>query len=200
MKNIIPYKKDIEFNSKIAEITSISLEHEESVNDNEVNGNFHIFGDYKIHNISVNKEPFNYTLPFSIELSDEIIKDSIKIDINDFTYDIKDNNILEVKIELAFSYDNKEVDDDKSDEKEMEFDREIIELINDNNEKEEELALTPTSDNTYITYHIHIFNEVDDIGKICKDYNISKEELSEYNDLTNLNKGDKILIPILKDE
>ena len=38
MEKIIPFKKEIIFNDGLAEITSISLEHDLSINDNSVNG------------------------------------------------------------------------------------------------------------------------------------------------------------------
>ena len=103
MKTIIPYEHDIKFDTKIAEITSISLEREDKLTDTEIVGDFIISGDYKVHSISVNKEQFKYRLPFSIELSDNLIRDSINYDVSDFTYDIKDNNILTVKIEMTLN-------------------------------------------------------------------------------------------------
>jgi LysM repeat protein len=110
MKSIIPYEHDIVFDTKIAEITSISLEHEDSIKDTEISGDFIVSGDYKVHAISVNKEPFKYRLPFAIELADNMIRDSINYDINDFTYEIKNNNTLTVKIEVILEADEVEED------------------------------------------------------------------------------------------
>ena len=70
MNCIIPYTKEIPFNSKIKEITSISLEHEMSINEGEILGNFIISGEYKAHELSVNKESFEHVLPFSIDLTE----------------------------------------------------------------------------------------------------------------------------------
>ena len=84
MKMSIPYEKEIVFNTKIAEITSISLEYEANVLDEDIEGEFIVSGDYKIHELSVNKEPFKYRIPFSVSLTDDIIRDSIKYDINIF--------------------------------------------------------------------------------------------------------------------
>jgi hypothetical protein len=113
MKTIIPYEKEIKFDTKIAEITSISLEHEDKILDNEIMGDFIVSGDYKVHSISVNKEPFKYRLPFSIELGDNLIHDSITYDINDFTYDIKNNDTLIVKIEVSLEADEVEAENDE---------------------------------------------------------------------------------------
>lgn len=100
MDKTIPFSNDIIFKTKIAEITSISLEHNVDFSDHEISGNFIISGDYKTHEVSVNKEPFNYNLPFSVELPDNVIKDSINFDISDFTYDIIGDETLRVNIEF----------------------------------------------------------------------------------------------------
>jgi LysM repeat protein len=241
MKSIIPYEHDIVFDTKIAEITSISLEHDDSIKDTEISGDFIVSGDYKVHAISVNKEPFKYRLPFAIELADNIIRDSINYDINDFTYEIKNGNTLTVKIEVVLEAE--EVEDDppvipgplptvasekviepiekeqlkpvealsNETKKEEALTREINALITDNAVKEsennhvtksEELLLNSGmgSENTYITYHIHIIKETDSIESICSEYKVSKELLQEYNDLKEFKIGSKILIPELKDE
>ncbi len=58
MNLIIPFTKDIKFTSNISEITIISLKHEFTVNNDEILGNFIVSGDYKTHELSVNKEHF----------------------------------------------------------------------------------------------------------------------------------------------
>lgn len=101
MDFVIPYTKEIAFKTKIAEIYSISLEHEMDINDNEILGNFIVSGEYKTHELSVNKEPFEYTLPFSIDIADNIDKDTIVFEITDFTYEILKNDTLKIIIELS---------------------------------------------------------------------------------------------------
>ena len=78
MNTKIPFTKDITFEKKVSEITSISLEHEIKVEDSVLKGNFIISGDYKSHEVSVNKEPFSYMLPFEIELSHDIDTETIE--------------------------------------------------------------------------------------------------------------------------
>lgn len=124
MKSIVPYTKEIKFNSKLAEICSISLEHELQVNESEIEGNFIISGEYKSHEISVNKENFLYKLPFSIDVTDNVIKDSIDFEITDFTYEIVDDDILKVNIEFSVTA--------MEEENEEAIDRDaMIEEIND---------------------------------------------------------------------
>ena len=206
LREIIPYEKDIKFDTKISEITSISLEHEENINEGELEGYFIVSGDYKIHQISVNKEEFKYKIPYSIELTDSIIKNSITIDINDFTYDIKDNDTLNVKIELEFNYDVKEEEVREATVIDESLDQELMDLIEEeeNNEKKEIKeekekvnVVDENKDNTYVTYHVYIVSKEDSIESICLKYNVDKDTLHEYNDFDEINVGDKLLIPII---
>lgn len=102
MKKIIPFKKDIIFKTNVSEITSISLEHtlhlEES---NSIGGDFTVSGEYKITDTSVNVEAFSYNLPFDISMDERYILDKANIDINDFYYEIINDNVLSVNIEVV---------------------------------------------------------------------------------------------------
>ena len=242
MRMIVPYEKEITFNTKIAQISSISLEYEANVLGSDLSGDFIVSGEYKIHEVSVNKEPFKYRLPFSISLDDDLIRDSLKYDIYNFTYEVKDEDTLKVNIEFLLEGEvvekmpepevkveetKKESDKEEKerninvtnneldallnqiDIKEKEADKKVeitnnIE-IKDNkvdNSKNEEMILNNAlnASNTYVTYHIHVVGENDTIDSIINNYKISKEILSEYNDLSSLNIGDKILIPELQYE
>ncbi len=129
MNCIIPYTKEIPFNSKIKEITSISLEHEMNINAGEILGNFIVSGEYKAHELSVNKESFEYVLPFSIDLTERIIEDTINFNITDFTYEILNDNTLKVIIEFSV------VGEEKEEEEELEEREEVFqtpeELVDD---------------------------------------------------------------------
>ena len=72
MRQTIPFVKDISFNSKIAEITSISLEHNLKMENNDsVVGTFTISGKYKVNKISINEEEFKKDINFDITLDDK---------------------------------------------------------------------------------------------------------------------------------
>lgn len=101
MKKIIPFTKDIKFNTKIYEITSISLEHNLSIEDNNIiSGEFVVSGDYKINDSSINTEPFIHGLPFDITLDTKYDMNRIKIDIDDFKFEIINEEILRVEIDV----------------------------------------------------------------------------------------------------
>ena len=238
MNLIIPFTKDIKFNSSIAEITSISLEHDYTVNDGEILGNFIISGDYKSHEVSVNKEHFEYVLPFSVELTTRIDRDSVDFSIEDFTYEIKNNDTLEVRIEYSINaLEEKEeikeeieeeplferVEEDTTledmldtiDEEELrDTTKEVKEEVTEENDKEDTMdtALIDErevgeeekntiidsineADDAFVTYHIHIMKETDTIDTVCTKYNTTSSILSEYNDLSTVAIGDKLIIP-----
>ena len=48
---------------------------------------------------------------------------------------------------------------------------------------------------TYSTYRIYIVHEGDSVDTILNKYNITREVLEEYNNLSNITKGSKIIIP-----
>lgn len=101
MKKIIPFKKDIKFNTKIFEITSISLEHNLTIESNNIiTGEFIVSGDYKMNDSSINTEPFIHGLPFDITLDTKYDMDRIKIDIDDFKFEIINEEILRVNIDV----------------------------------------------------------------------------------------------------
>ena len=54
------------------------------------------------------------------------------------------------------------------------------------------------TEETYTTYSVYILRENDSIENIIENYGVTREELSYYNDLDNLNVGSKIIIPTIK--
>ena len=100
VKKIIPFRKDLEFNTPLYEVTSISLEHHlTKKSDTLISGNFIISGDYKQTESSENKDPFNFTLPFDIALATKIDLDDMLLDVDDFYYETG-KNTLKVNIDL----------------------------------------------------------------------------------------------------
>ena len=220
---IVPYEKEIVFNTKIKEICSISLEYEANVLDEELSGDFILVGEYKVHELSVNKEPFKYRIPFSIELSDDIIRDSIKHDINNFTYEIVDEDTLKVNIEFNITYEvvedkvKKEEIEEQEKKNEVEENTEArinipsldipVDTILPKEEKEDNKIEEPNTPdnivlnnslntiNTYVTYHIHILDDGESIDSISLKYNVPTDVLKEYNDNIKREKGSKVLIP-----
>ncbi len=100
MKNIIPFKKDVIFKTNLSEITSISLENTLSINNNTISGDFIISGEYKISDSSTTVEPFELNIPFEIIIDDKYDTKKAIVDIDDFYYEIVNNNVLSVSIDV----------------------------------------------------------------------------------------------------
>lgn len=251
MKQIIPFKKDLPFKTKVSDITSISLERKIEILDGGiVTGTFYITGDYKMNEGSINREEFSFDLPFDITLDPRYDVNSVKADIEDFYYDVINEDTLKVNIDLYIeaeylpdnSLDNNilteedksdnEMNDVQKEDEPVEEDRNIMmesksDSKNDENieiEKDKEVTsekiknddatmndsdierndvddfandLFSNLDNTetYTTYYVYIVKEEDTIDKIISLYGVTKEDIENYNDITSIKPGDKVIIP-----
>ena len=220
MKKIVSFKKDLLFKTKVSEITSISLEHKIiSTSDDLVSGEFLINGEYKMTEGSINREKYDFNLPFDIALNSKYDISTLKVDIDNFDYEIVNNELLNVSIDLLIEADEKEKKEEVREEKEepkiIDNDREIElekNIVKDNiiNEDNSIVKNNPiiNEDNintnnlfnvegneTYKTYYVYIVKEEDTIDKILDKYKITKEDLELYNDITNIKPLDKIIIP-----
>ena len=194
MREIIPLKKDILFKTIIGSITDINLDHEYKVNDNLIEGNVTIYGNYKMTEASVLEEEFNYKLPFGVSISKNVNKDSIKIEIDDFKYDIK-KDILSVEVDLLLTCDEVVIDNKKVKEETLEVEESQIDI----DENINNITNIVNNENKYYTYKIYIVKDNDTVDSICMKYNINVNELKEYNDLDSIHEGDKIIIPYINE-
>ena len=102
MKKIIPFVKEIEFKTMISKITSISLEHTlRAKEDNLISGNFILEGTYKMTQASQIDEDFSYKIPVDIEIDSKYDISSVNLDIDDFTYEVLDEERLKLNIVLC---------------------------------------------------------------------------------------------------
>ena len=210
-------EKELLFNTNIKEITSISLDSEFKVNNNDVVGNFIVSGEYKIHELSINKEEFNYKIPFTDNIDDDVDIDTIKLEIMDFSYDYKDDH-LSVKIDYELSGDKKDILEFKDDESLDDFlinrELEIVDTRNDDlediieeteenevndidnkNYEDDILKNYSNKDDNFVTYKVYKIDENDTIESIVIKYHTTIDDLKEYNDIKNLNSIDKIIVP-----
>lgn len=251
MKQIIPFKKDLPFKTKVSDITSISLERKIEILDGGiVTGTFYITGDYKMNEGSINREKFSFDLPFDITLDPRYDVNSVKADIEDFYYDVINEDTLKVNIDLYIEAEylpdnslNNDVltEEDKSDnemndvqkeDEPVEEDRNIMmesksdskkdELVEVEKDKEvtsekinnddatmndsdierndvddfaNDLFSNLDNTETYTTYYVYIVKEEDTIDKIISLYGVTKEDIENYNDITSIKPGDKVIIP-----
>lgn len=227
MRQTIPFVKDISFNSKIAEITSISLEHNLKMENNDsVVGTFTISGKYKVNKISINEEEFKKDINFDITLDDKYDSSKVIIDIDDFYYELVNEEYLRVHIDVLIDnllYIKKEEKpfiqeiekndlaelkteeriSNVNDLKDISFEEEKVNAIKQDNDTikkdDKESSITTNFLNEkeqYITYKVHIIRENETVDTIIEKYNVSKEELEKYNSLDNVGLGTKIIVPI----
>ena len=223
MKQVIPFYKEIVFKNKIANLTSISLEHNEKVVDGEVSGEFIVYGDYKVHNDTTEKEEFKYKLPFTALLPDDIDLSTVKVDITDFRYDQIDEDVLRIDIDFSIEGDTLECLDEREEVLEEDtINEEIDEILGIKEEvetlelpvesMEEEIQVREDTINEeiqviekteekietmeeYVTYHVHVVGSNDSVENIMKLYNTNLDMLNQYNDIKELKIGDKVIIP-----
>ena len=218
MKKIVPFKKDISFDNNIAEISSISLEHTLKLQEeNIVSGEFIISGTYKMTEASLNVDPFEYKLPFDISVDKKYDTKNIDVDINDFYYEVTNNEILSVSIEVVLDGLEEKPREEKEENtltdeietleetREVENQTQTVSVENNEIEVNEETnvkSIFEDSDENerYAVYKVHIVTENDTIESISSEYNVNREDLEAYNDLSELKIGDKLIIPSHEDK
>lgn len=155
MKKIISFEKEIAFSSMIGEVTSIALDHTLKFTDSSsVKGNFVISGTYKMTEASTLEEKFSYEIPTEIDLSERLDLETCKISIDDFTYEVVNEDTLKCNIDVlvegveevvleeddveVLGDDERECDGDKKEDKEIEIPiKEDIKDLNTDVEREE---------------------------------------------------------------
>lgn len=303
MKKIVPFNNVLQFNTDVKEITAISLEHVIEKYPDMISGVFYVSGEYKITDGQLEKDKFNFELPFDIALSNNYNLDTLLVDIDDFRYDIISDKSLKVNIDLYIdgeeiepplprnsyteelpekdiraltdeilstipnssteektniNHDNikyteelpesvekisteasikeetvepsndildelvEELTEEESFEKnEIIEEPERIDLLqdmlttnkedtmnedlnininnNNNNDNDNENVnnniFNPEQDEQYVTYRVYKVVEGDTLDSILTKYNITKEMLSDYNNIENITPGDKLIIP-----
>ena len=237
MRQIVPFKKELPFKTKVSDITSISLERDIDIsNEGIVSGIFHITGDYKMNEGSVNRENFSFDLPFDISLDPRYDTNTVKADIEDFYYDIINDDTLKVSIDLFVEAEYlpepveekiieipeeikiedekdeveekdkntvEEYNEDRGEDNSVEIDIDNTNINVNNNTSENVNSSDITTDlfsnldnsETYATYYVYMVKEEDSIDKILTKYGITKEEFEDYNDVTEIKPGDKVIIP-----
>lgn len=218
MKKVISFKKELPFKTNISEISSISLEHTINEKENDlISGIFYVSGEYKMTETSINKESFNFEIPFDIALDSRYDTSKIKFDIDDFYYEIINADTLKVNIDVYVDglneikeeercIEDETLDSIKVDKKEevlpIEEERDNeptinIENVNENINTNESVNLFDNISNaeTYSTYYVYIVKDGDTIDKILEEFKVTKEELSNYNDISNIKANDKLIIP-----
>ena len=188
VKKIVPYKKEVEFKGEVSEITSISLDNTlKKVSDYFITGEFIVSGEYKVADVSLNTEKFEFDLPFDINIDRKYKTNELKIDIDDFYYELNKNKMI---INISVLLDDLEEIDFKENKKDEIKEETRKEYVLENIDFEE----------AYRTYKVYIVRENDTIETILEKFHVTKEELEDYNDLSKITVGLKVIIPTNNDE
>lgn len=197
MKQTVPFTKDITFKTKIGEITSISLDHDLKLKQEDlITGNFYLKGTYKMLETSTIEEEYSYKIPCEIAISDEYDTFDAEIDIDDFSYEIVDDEILRVNI--VVSIDNLIKKEVVEKEERCIEDETVEEMFNEIKPEKEKLLIKDSIKNqkdSYTTYKVYVFKDSDTIEGIIEKNGITKEDLSNYNNLEDITTGTKVIIP-----
>lgn len=230
MNQKIEFKKDCMLKTYVSSITDISLTHDYKILDDTIEGYFDVTGSYKVTMSSVETESFMFTIPFTIALSSLIDKDTIDLKLSDFNYSVEkdvlhlkmfldmDYQEIEIKEDIE---DNEEIDNminDLMDKESItnikspsEFHNEVM-LDNVIDSKEEVSTKEKVSEKNFNTifnevkesnfskYKVYIMRSEDTLESILVKYNVTMDEIKEYNDIDNINIGSKIVIPYNKNE
>ncbi len=228
MNQKIEFKKDCMLKTYVSSITDISLTHDYKILDDTIEGYFDVTGSYKVTMSSVETESFMFTIPFTIALSSLIDKDTIDLKLSDFNYSVE-KDVLHLKMFLDMDYQEIEIKEDTKDNEEIdnmindlidkdsttnikspsEFHNEVMldnvidskEEVKENvSEKNFNTIFNEVKESNFSKYKVYIMRSEDTLESILVKYNVTMDEIKEYNDIDNINIGSKIVIPYNKNE
>ena len=217
MNKIIPFQKDIKFNGNIGEITSIALDDTLTFKDGyTITGDLIVRGCHKENDIETD---FSYSLPTGITIDNKYDTSKAKISVDDFYYEIINEDTLKVKIDLILDdlyYKESKLEPltrDITMDEVLDIDEKEAEMLekdevepteaNDDNETKETTddknitdLFKDTSDlKEYSVYRVYLVAPDDTLDKILAKYKVTMEELNYYNNLDDFKPGLKLIIP-----
>lgn len=154
-------------------------------------------------NYKFNRDVLSINIDLNFECEEYREEKENEIVNNDIENTIKDNNTkfeLENEIDSQIELDNNiEVDDNN-----VGINNNNVEVNNqDENINIEENINNITNiinnEEKYYTYKVYIVREGDTLDTICNKYNVTLNDLSEYNETNNIKVGDKIIIPYINE-
>ena len=117
------------------------------------------------------------------EKTQEIIID------NESENDFMDNYFNDIDLNNIKNEEEVEINNDTTTIKDNELSTNITNITNN----------IINTENKYYTYKVYIVREGDTIETICNKYNVTINDLKEYNDVNDIKIGDKIIIPSLNE-
>ena len=135
------------------------------------------------------------------EVIEPVREEQPKIDeeqVEDTTNDNKEL-LTDIEVEESQKVIDNIINTDKKEEPVIKNDtQEEIKTTTDTKVMNSIFSAFANTEETYTTYSVYLLRENDSIENIIENYGVTREELSYYNDLDNLNIGSKIIIPTVK--
>lgn len=254
MNKIIPFTKVITLKERFLEIKKIALDDTLKLDDPyTIKGDLIVRGCYQKES---EEEEFSYPIPVEIAIDAKYDTSKCNISIDDFYYEIINEQSIRVKIDLMLDdlYYNEEekidvselvLEDNRNNEDEFQDevlsemteletssnnDKFVNNLLNDhdlekasklnnnyanNNLKDENVTNTflqntnnfqeqmndllneTKEEKEYSIYRVYVVGEGETLEYIMDKYKVTKEDLTPFNDLENLQTGMKLIIPSL---
>lgn len=150
----------------------------------------------KDFNYEVDKDVLHLKMALNMEYEEIKIEDHIveQDDVNESIEEALDEPVPAVSEELELNVTNEYHNELMNDLVEEKID------LEDKKEAEESMNNIISSmgdSNSFYKYKIYIMREEDTIESIAIKYNVTLDELREYNEIENIHIGDKIVVPIL---
>lgn len=224
MNEVYVIDKEFLFKNNVHSITSISIEHEQKFENSHLIGEFIISGDYRLHEVSINKEDFSFKIPFDVEVKSNVNLDSVELEITDFTYNVNEDELAvhveylvtgeqsliefveESDLENFLKNNEAEIvdlseqlrkEEEPQEEKISTFIKDELpeERENQVNEVDKETIIDNiNTEEDFVTYHIHTVTSTDTLESICTKYNISLNDLKKLNNVDELTINMKLII------
>lgn len=135
------------------------------------------------------------------EVIEPVREEQPKIDeeqVEDTTNDNKEL-LTDIEVEESQKVIDNIINTDKKEEPIIKNDiQEEVKTTTDTKVMNSIFSAFANTEETYTTYSVYLLRENDSIENIIENYGVTREELSYYNDLDNLNVGSKIIIPTVK--
>lgn len=135
------------------------------------------------------------------EVIEPVREEQPKIDeeqVEDTTNDNKEL-LTDIEVEESQKVIDNIINTDKKEEPVIKNDiQEEVKTTTDTKVMNSIFSAFANTEETYTTYSVYLLRENDSIENIIENYGVTREELSYYNDLDNLNVGSKIIIPTVK--
>lgn len=183
MKKIYPFKKEILFKNNIYEILSIAIDKKFSIDGYALKGQFKINGEYLVKENE--KDNFDINISYLNYIEDIYDISQIKVDIDDFYYEIKDSNCLVVNIDVAV--DGLEEKEILIEDMDIRDSSNILDLVEDVEAKGELIDDDdpPFEDVEEVIEEIDNNEEAVEVAKVENDFTLDNEVERPNNKLDN---------------